>query len=199
MPDLAPTYKGFRVYPRGFLGAALGDLIKAPERAYSSQLKMHTYHPDWFKNAKTTREVNRNIESMWRHMNDHHLAIDDIEFREKILKIALNAFGASDFHQWVSIQMSGPSTGDIHMDFLQDTLNFIDTGRRRMNLHTWTTMLSMTEITHNETPDEGQFAWFFKGNRNVKLVDVIQRWCGQPNGFADLAQTLHVLFGEVAK
>jgi hypothetical protein len=202
MADMAPVYKGYRVYPRGFLGASLGEQLKATERPLAIQLQRHTYHPDWFKGSKAPREVNRNIERMWRHLNDHHNAIDDIEFREKILTVALNAFGTKNFHDWLSIQLSGPSTGDLHMDFITDTLRFIETGKRQLNLHSWTTMLSLSEVKHNETPNEGQFAWFFQNEagrpKNMDLVDVIQRWCSQPGGFADLAQTLHVFFGEVA-
>lgn len=201
MPDLAPMYKGYRVYPRGFLGAGLGEQIKTPERPFAINLRAHTYHPGWLQANKPAREVNRNIESMWRHLNDHHLAIDDIEFREKVLRVALNAFGTPDFHQWLTVQMDGPSTGDLHMDFLQDTLRFIETGRRQMNLHSWSQMLSLSDVTHNDTPNEGQFAWFFQNetqqSKNLSVIDVVQRWCSQSSGFADLVQTLHVLFGDV--
>lgn len=205
MADNAPVYKGYRVYPRGFLGASLGEQIKAPERPYSSSLKSHAYHPDWFRSQTPPREINRNIENMWRKMNEIHVAIDDMEFREHLLKIALTAFGTKSFQEWASIQLSGPSTGDMHIEFIKDTMQFIMTGKRSMNLNSWTLMLSMDEITHNETPNEGQFAWFFRDEQavgqyrgcNQSLVDVIQRWCAQPGGFADLAQTLHVLFGEL--
>jgi hypothetical protein len=201
MPDTAPSYKGYRIYPRGFLGASLGEQIKPTERAGAAALKTHNYHPDWFKGLTNPKEVNRNIESMWRHMNDHHHSIDDMEFREKVLRIALNAFGTSDFLEWVMIQQNGPSTGDMHMEFLRNTLEFIQTGKRAVGLHAWTTMLSTMDITHNQTKDDGSFTWFFvddnKSARNVALIDVIQRWCSHPNGFADMIQTLHVLFGEV--
>jgi hypothetical protein len=201
MPDYAPAYKGYRVYPRGFLGASLGEQIKPSERSFSSQIKSHTYHPDWFQGKSNPKEVNKNIEAIWRHLNDGYHAVDNMEYREKVLRIALNAFGTKDFYEWVLIQINGPSTGDLHLRFLQDTFEFIETGKRSMSLHSWTALLSMSDITHNDTSNEGQFNWFFvtgdKRPKNMSVIDVIQRWCGQPNGFADLIQTLHVLFGEV--
>jgi hypothetical protein len=201
MPDTAPAYKGFRVYPRGFLGASLGEQIKPTERSAASQLRSYQYHPDWFKNQVNPKEVNQNIEALWAALNDSYGAADSMEFREKILRVALNAFGTKDFVEWINIQMNGPSTGDMHMKFLHETLTFIETGKRGMSLHNWGAMLSLSEITHNETPNEGQFNWFFitgdKRPKNTTLIDVIQRWCSQPSGFIDLAHTLHVLFGEV--
>jgi len=201
MRDLAPAYKGYRIYPRGFLGASLGEQIAPSERPAAIQLRTHTFHPDWFKQTQEPKEVNRNIEGMWRHMNETFGAFDNFEFREKVLCIALTAFGTSNFADWLKVQQDGPSTGDMHMEFLRDTFGFIMTGKRKMNLHNWTLLLSMTEITHNVTKDDGSFDAFFRSSdkrlQNTKLIDVIQRWCSQPSGFADLAQTLHVLFGEL--
>lgn len=202
MPDAAPSFKGYRIYPRGFLGASLGEQIKPAERPSAAQLRSHVYHPDWFKGPVNPREVNRNIENMWRSFNDAYHSFDNMEFREKILKIALDAFGTRDFSEWVKIQLDGPSTGDLHIEFISDTMNFIQHGKRKLGLHGWTSMLSLSEITHNQTKDDGSFGWFFvdpetKYNRNVTLVDVLQRWCSRQGGFADLAQTLHVLFGEL--
>jgi hypothetical protein len=201
MPDTAPAYKGFRVYPRGFLGASLGEQIKPTERSVASQLRSYQYHPDWFKNPTVAKEINQNIEALWAKLNDSYGAMDSMEFREKVLRVALHAFGTKDFYEWLDVQATGPSTGDIHMRFLQDTLEFIETGRRQMSLHNWAGLLSLSEITHNVTPNQGQFNWFFmtgdKRAKNVQLVDVIQRWCSHPQGFFDLAHTLHVLFGEV--
>lgn len=201
MPDTAPAYKGFRVYPRGFLGASLGEQIKPTERSAAAQLRSYQYHPDWFKNQTVPREVNQNIEALWAALNDSYGAADSMAFREKILRVALNAFGTKDFCEWIDIQMKGPSTGDLHVKFLQEMLTFIDTGKHSMSLHNWGAMLALSEITHNETPNEGQFNWFFitgdKRPKNTNLIDVIQRWCSHPGGFIDLAHTLHVLFGEV--
>jgi hypothetical protein len=201
MPDTAPAYKGFRVYPRGFLGASLGEQIKPTERSAAASLRSYQYHPDWFKAPASAKEINQNIEALWAKLNDSYGAMDSMEFREKVLRIALNAFGTQNFYDWINVQISGPSTGDIHMRFLQDMLEFIETGKHQMSLHNWSGLLSLSEITHNETPNEGQFNWFFitgdKRPKNMQLVDVIQRWCSQPNGFIDLAHTLHVLFGEV--
>lgn len=201
MPDVVPSFKGYRIYPRGFLGASLGEQIKPTERSAASQLRTYTYHPEWFSGSKAKKEINRNVENLWRRLNDGAGVLDDEDYREQLLRVALNAFGTVDFLEWLLIQQSGPSTGDLHMEFLKDTLQFIETGKRGLGLHAWTSMLTMSDITHNQTKDDGAFSWFFltpEGKqKNILVLDVVQRWCSQRNGFADLAQTLHVLFGEV--
>lgn len=201
MPDKAPAFKGYRIYPRGFLGASLGEQIKPSERPSAAGLKTHQYHPDWFKPNMTVVEHNRNIEDIWRRLHESHAAIDHMDFRDQILLVAKSAFGTQDFLEWVLIQQQGPSTGDIHMDFLRDTLTFIMTGRRGINLHAWTSMLSDAEVRRSVTKTDGSMTWFFIDEagrqRNVMMDDVLQRWCSHPSGFADLAQTLHVLFGEI--
>lgn len=200
MPDFAPAYKGYRVYPRGFLGANLGEQVKPTERPFAAQLRSHTYHPAWLNGTPNPKEVNRAIDGLWRHLNDGPSVLDAVEYREKVLTVALKAFGTPDFYEWLNVQIKGPSTGDLHMRFLQDTLEFIETGHRSLNLHAWAAMLSMSNITHDDV-DESQFNWFFittdKRPKNMSVIDVVQRWCGQNGGFADMIQTLHVLFGEV--
>lgn len=200
MPDQAPMYQGLRIYPRGFLGASLGEQVKPTERASASDLRSFNYHPDWFKAASGNKEINRNVEMIWRHLNTNTFQINDMAFRKEVLRVALHAFGTKDFMDWVLINRAGPSTGEMHMEFIADTLNFIQNGKRDLTLHNWIGMLSNSDITHNTTKDFN-FTEFFVGPdkvaRNINLVDVIQRWCAQEDGFLDMAVTLHVLFGEV--
>jgi hypothetical protein len=200
MPDQAPVFEGYRVYPRGFLGASLGEQIKPSENPANSDLMTHNYHPDWFKVNKAPREVNRNVEALWARLNSTHHEIDNIEFREYMLKIALKAFGTDNFLDWVYAHLKAPSTGELQIDFLRDTLKFIQTGQRTLNVFTWLSMLSKMEVVANKTADDGSMNYFFVNEnghaRNISVIDVIQRWCSQPGGFADLGTTLHILFGE---
>lgn len=202
MRDTAPIFQGFRVYPRGFLGASLGAHAEASDRPFMSHLQTHQYHPDQFRQAKTPREVNHNVENLWKRVLDQQGVMNSFEFREKVLKVALQAFGTDNFRNWIDVQISGPSTGDMHMDFLRDTLRFIESGQRRMTLHSWTAVLTLSSVDSNITKELPGLNDFFvcqqtKRGKNIKMIDVLQRWCSQEGGFEDLAQTLHVLFGDV--
>lgn len=201
MPDLAPVFKGYRVYPRGFLGASLGEQIKPSDNPAVTDLLQHNYHPDWFKANKPPREINKNVEMLWAKLNSTSHQIDNIEFREHILRVALKAFGTQSFLDWTYANVEAPSTGELHMDFIRDTLRYIDTGQRTLNIFTWLSLLSKTEVIANKTPDDGTLKEHFIDAptgvaRNHTVIDVIQRWCSQTGGFADLGTSLHILFGE---
>lgn len=203
MRDAAQSFSGFRVYPRGFLGASLGVNAQTALRPYHERIQSHVYHPDMLKRPKLEVEINRNVEKIWSRFLGHEGALWNFEFRETVLKIALGAFGTEDFKQWVDVQFKGPATGELHADFIYDTLNFIQTGQRKLTLMNWIPMLTLSEAGSNITvADKEIIKSFFIDSRNglaknIKLVDVLQRWCSHPGGFEDLVQSLHVLFGDI--
>ena len=198
------TVGEFRLYPRGFLGAAMGAQVAPILRPMEDRIKHHQFHTDMFKPARAPVEVNVNIEQLYRKRlnNESHLAT--FEFREKLLIIALNTFGTSDFCYWFRTQHVSPATGDLHRRFLDDTLRFILTGRREMFLETWNTLLTLSDIDGNITPLSTYAKEFFcmdsntassPPKQNIKLREVIQQWVSRPNGFEDLLGSLHILFG----
>lgn len=201
MRDNAPTINGLRVYPRGFLGANVGVRIKDTLRPFNSLLQTHQYHPDMFKAPSMSVEVNWNIEEMYRYMLKTRLAMDDFMFRDKMVRLALFSFGTSDWYSWVNAQFKGPATGELHAEFIEDTLIYIKTGKRRMHPHTWASLLQLSDIGTN-VQDMAGVKGFFEDPYNrgkikaYSVVDIIQMWCGHEGGFEDLAHTLHVLFGD---
>ena len=201
MRDQAPTSQGLRVYPRGFLGANIGVRIQDTLRPFNSMLQTHQYHHDMFKPQSMPVEVNWNIEEMYRYMLKTPLATGDMKFRERVLRLALQSFGTNDWYTWVSANYKGPATGELHAEFIEDCLVFIRTGKRRMSCHVWATLLQLSDIGTNVTnmdAIEGFFVDPMKPSqlKPYSLVDILQLWCGHDGGFEDLAQSLHVLFGD---
>lgn len=203
MPDVAASSMGFRVYPRGFLGGNIGVPLKPTTRPYQDQIQKHQFHPGMFSLPKQQVLANHNIEHISSKFLKQSMAILDPEFREKVLMVALGAFGTQDFRQWINAQHEAGTTGELHICFLQDTLNFIQYGRRDLSVTGWLPMLTLSDVGSNVTPMSEETKKFFIDpetgrERNASLVDVLQRWCSQDGGFEDLIQTLHVLFGEIA-
>lgn len=203
MPDVAASAVGLRVYPRGFLGGNIGVPMKPTKRPFEELVLRHQYHPGMFSLPKLPVLANHNIENITSKFLKQSMAILDVEFRELVLKVALGAFGTQDFRQWIYAQHDAGTTGELHIDFLQDTLNFIQYGKRDLSLSNWLPMLTLADVGSNVTPVEERVKLFFSDpeterERNASLVDVIQRWCSQDGGFEDMIQTLHVLFGEIA-
>jgi hypothetical protein len=202
MRDLAPVFKGYRIYPRGFLGAALGIQPKPIVKPHEARVRTHQFNPAMFQAPRVDVEVNHNVEEIWSRMLRHSYSTLDFNFREKVLIVALGAFGTTDFRQWVYTQFEGPSTGELHAEFVEDTLKFILTGKRKMTVTNWESLLTLSDITTNVTAHSKQINEFFtnpdtKQTINLKLTDVLIRWCSHEGGFEDLVQTLHVLFGDI--
>jgi len=202
MPDKAPVFNGFRIYPRGFLGASLGATPQQVLRPYQEKVLTHQFHPEMFQAPKSPVEVNHNIEQIWSHLLRYNHAVLDFDYRQKVLLVALNAFGVDNFQTWTMAQFAGPSTGEMHAEFLEDTLAFIMTGKRKMQLVNWLPLLTLSDLNTNVTIPTEEIKAFFvdpQSNRarNVKLIDVLQRWCSHEGGFEDMIQTLHILFGDI--
>lgn len=202
MLDTSLSYRGLRVYPRGFLGAAVGIVATPAIRPHEARIKHHVYHPNMFQVKRPTVEVNQNVENAWSHFLRNSCSTMNFDFREKILLVALEAFGTTDFKSWVDTQFKGPSTGELHAKFIEDTLGFIVTGQRDMSLQNWEAVLTMADVETNITKHTELIKEFFidpntKAPVNFKLTDVLIRWCSQEGGIEDLVQTLHVLFGDI--
>lgn len=193
----------FKLYPRGFLGARLEGRIEKQSHVRDSVLAgLRLDRIAQFGNQNNIDHSNADVEALYAQYIKRTAATLAFEFREKLLIVALNAFGTSQFDFWFEMQLKSPVAGDYHRRFLDDTLRFINTGRRDMALETWQALVtSQDHGDHNSQMSD--FAREFFGRpiggwhspRNTNLIDVVQQWCSQPNGFEDLLGTLHLLFG----
>lgn len=120
------------------------------------------------------------------------------DFRKRVIAEALRLFGGN--YNWFILQDTNAQRVDWNYKFLLDTIRFIATGRRELNIHSWPLMLS------DEPPTGLQLI----GNRSgvqdlfktlalsTSVEALIQKWCMQPKGFDDLMYTMHMLFGKAA-
>jgi len=120
------------------------------------------------------------------------------DFQRKIINRGLDLFG--DFHQFLKAQdMHGNLT--VHQrGFLEDTVQFIRTGKRSMSIET-RIMCLMAEMGHKHPT-------IFTPSRSTRsLVDMLglpsedymYHWIGHARGFTDMVCTLNVIFGSTQK
>lgn len=120
------------------------------------------------------------------------------EFQRKIMNRGLDLFG--DFTQFLKAQdMHGYLT--LHQRaFLEDTLQFIRTGKRSMSIDT-RVMLLTAEMAE-------KFPSRFTPSRNTRSLveqlgrtgeDYMYHWIGHARGFTDMVCTLNVIFGNTQK
>jgi hypothetical protein len=111
---------------------------------------------------------------------------------EEAIKLAIQLFG--DFTVWLREQQTNEKLSRHGWEFLLETIRFINTGERRINVHTHASLILM---------DVESFRTLPQSERKVKLVDELQdsaetvlaQWLRQPNGFSDMLCSLTVFFG----
>jgi len=198
---MAKTRPGWRLYPRGFIGGIPATKMEKMEPRVTSfsheQGRIVVSQP-----GDSELCVNDNIEYLYATYIKCSGQVTTLEYRDKILKAALIAFGTMSFFRWYTEQRVSPGMGDLQYRFLADTLRFIQGGRRMVDIQMWETILTATQATDvNKNYVEACYDFFgayptdFKPQTNDRLIDVIQMWCSRPNGIEDLLQSLHLLFG----
>lgn len=194
----------FSIYPRGFLGDFNGErpeqLIERPDPLFRSIQNTHR----WADSPAPKVTSNKAVEELYGTYMKNAGDTSSREFRKKILKAALHAFGTMQFDHWYAKQFVSPSVGDTHHRFLDDTLLYIKTGRREMCLENWAALLSYNENAETNGLSEAGADFFgistmstYRNRQNGNLIDIIAMWTSQSNGIEDLLGSLHILFGKI--
>lgn len=141
------------------------------------------------------------------HMESRGTVMNDIDFREKIVRSAYRLFGVDGIEDWLHMQSGQKHISNLHIEFLEATLKFA-TGNapRRMHIFQWINLLSAVD----PLPKSEQFPFIdyfgrYEMGRQVftpkvripeKLELLLCSWLEQPNGWMDLLGSLYVIFGQ---
>jgi hypothetical protein len=193
-----------KLYPRGFLGKPLEARFSTKRRLGDSQYSGLPVSVKLVTQQMNSVDANPTVEALYGRWINRAPATTAFEFRKQVLNAALDAFGTDNFFYWYTAQAGSPAFGDLHRDFMEDTLHYIQTGQRKMCLENWQALLT-TDDSGERSEELSSAAKAFFGIKTPeeqwrspqyrRLDEVIQKWCSQPTGFEDLLSTLHVLFG----
>lgn len=189
-------------YPRGFLGFDIGLL---PEKTNANDFIRTVRSIEYNRSPKDVSEYTSNpsVDALWKDHVDGLCYTTAFAFRERILTVALSAFGTQSFYDWCELQSLNPMLNTMHKKFLNDTFMFISTGKRSMNVNTWMNIVRINPSDKSESDCPYEIKEFFRvqnspaGQREIGLVETIASWTSQENGFDDLLATLMVLFGAI--
>jgi hypothetical protein len=115
-------------------------------------------------------------------------------YRKRVLQAALRLFGRMD--EWLYTQSGNAHARGYNLEYIQDTLDFIRTGKRELSNETWIELLHEQDDVQQGALDARGPKSFFALKAGEDTPQLLQRWCAQPGGFQDLICTLHVLFGK---
>jgi hypothetical protein len=153
-----------------------------------------------FTPPKTELISNPQVNQLWEDHLSGAGKTSSFAFRERLLVCAMTVFG-SDMLAWFDLQKQNPYMSALHKNFLNDTLGFIDTGKRSVSVTTWMSLVGISQTVQSSPGTTVKTKEFFRTDsqpgmrRPTAICDVLVQWTSQPSGFDDLLSTMAIIFG----
>ena len=188
-------------YPNGFVGYSVGWPIRQYSADMEEKLAAMRFSKVTAPKEKSviSNPIVENLFSQWRSMSRRGT---DVDFVSDVIAAAAQAFGTTDIYEWCFMQTKSPYFTADHRQFLNDTFEFIETGRRKFSHATWNKVLRVRMVNPQDALQPYNYQEFFRISSPLQykpsshIYTLIERWLAQPGGFDDMLQTLHILFGE---
>lgn len=187
------------VYPRGFLGYDIGLPVQYETTDIVKIMSSLRYNKPNISRDRTVIS-NQEINTLYNQVLHGNGSLKSMEFREEILQVALVAFGTKSFFDWCEIQQGSPYFTDLHRRFLNDTFEFITTGRRSMNVNTWAQIIRPRAESNEDRKVSYDYKPFFKLDQSALfrrpfgIAQTVAGWTSHPGGYSDLIGSLNILF-----
>ena len=190
-----------KLYVRGFFGsnAMSSETVETPRAR--PILSVFDLDPKALKHVV----CNESVVEVYNQMIRRQVIHTDFDFRERVIKIALAAFGVNNFEAWSLLNAQSPTFTQTHADFITDTVRFITTGKRHMPVSMWEHLVT-PGANDPTTPAEFDLplmkmlpaGWSARSGQAIpnNLHNVVAQWLSQNGGFTDLVTSLYTLFGE---
>ena len=143
------------------------------------------------------------IEEMYRKWVVTPAFMQNMEFREEVLKLAKELLGGTSFVKWLAAQTASDRIGPLHGQFLQETADMLLKGiPRKTHISLWHLLLDSSVASRSVNVDYSEY--FQQGAKssssptyavNASLPSVLSNWTGMPDGFDDLFTFLYVVYG----
>lgn len=136
------------------------------------------------------------VNNLYRdYTNDNNL-LNDIEFRERIIKVFFQVFDNKNIYEWIVMQNDFAPITSLHKQFILDTFEYVCgiKNSRSTPLSQWISLLTVQD----SKKEFNLKSILGEDNKYVKIpiIELLDYWLSLPNGFDDLLITLFVLFGD---
>lgn len=187
-----------KTYPSGFLG--ISDVPQSQSKDLTMAVKQLFNRSYIQKSNPYTASLE--VLELWSTLLSDAEAYKTFEFNERILKCALTMFGDLNVLDWIRAQWQSPDYGSNHARWIDETIDFIFTGKRReISTNGWCAILTAGENdtgehTFSPTVKKTLMAGGLLGFKgNIPMSQLIVIWVRQKNGITDLINSLNVLYG----
>lgn len=187
-----------QLYPRGFLGASSINVEEFKTTPINTSRLGNYFTLSFFKEKKDKLKGNPVVNDSFRSLIAGDGRVSGFQFSEKLYKTAFALFSCENFKDWILLQEKSPLFSHVQRDFIIDTLNFLNTGKRSVSIMTWLSIIN--HVTYQENSgyrfNSEDLKEINKMNINGTMHDVISSWLSHSDGLVDFITTLYILFGD---
>lgn len=138
------------------------------------------------------------VNNLYKDYTNNVNVINDIDFRERIIKVAFQVFDNKNISEWITMQNDFGVITQLHKQFLLDTFNYVYklnvNDSRSIPLTQWKSLLDVSE----RSSDVNLINIFGERNKIIDdpISETLRKWLCLSNGFEDLLLTLYIVFGD---
>lgn len=169
---------------------ALPNKVKQATRDYRGGQAVH-------ENRHALRVGDPEMTKLWAEYTHPENHSTQWSYRKRVIRTAQRLLTGRP--NWFLEQDRNPLVVEYNYQFILDTLRYIATGRRRIDIHTWPDLvMNYPEEGLEDISGRCEIAKVFQDRLlGLKVNDLITRWCRHPRGFDDMVCSLNILFGDL--
>lgn len=161
MQRFAVLQSGLLSYPHGDLVLPkidpIQDTVNSVLQGKTRTNEISKYHYD------------KTISDLYEQYADNPRLLLDFAYREKILTVAIRAFSNGTLDNWIQLQNKSEFFTMLHKEFIIDTLQYLCTGRRRINIETWPFLLEVRQATIKDRDFPFPYTDYFDEPQRMEL------------------------------
>lgn len=152
-----------------------------------------------YENGGKVADTNRpdmELQALFNRFRQHEVTPSAWPFRKQVMTVAMRLL--TPFPSWVAAQYQNPYLYGRNFEFFEDTLRYLQTGRRRMEPMNWIELMDErpSDRPHLSRRPVNQ-ALMPRVKMAAKSQDILSlAWCARPGGFDDLLHSLYVMYGK---
>lgn len=189
------AFTELKIYPSGFLGSSVVPMVEESAVQAVRQRLFGTV-----VNSDTPAfSANRDVSILWKEVISGTPDFKGFDFKERILRAAVAAFGTKTIGAWVEAQHRSEYHTPYHQSWIEETLNYVLSSKPRA--YPWSVWFPLMRCGQGE-PIKGTSMAVRRileesaEARSMSVEDFIVLWCRQPDGVNDLIASLNIVFGK---
>jgi len=185
------------VLQSGFVTTQPHALIKStePDLTFRDSLYVLDYRV-----KDTDNYYDEEIEKLFHSFRKDNSLMNRFEFREQIIKATYRVFSSTSIIPWLKLQLIQRTVGYLHRKYLQEALcSVLNKKPKTIENYQYYRLLHAGETSraypHDEHDADELLNEYIQEGSSVLISDLLSQWTKDINGFCDLLETLHTIFG----